>query len=54
VRKRIYAEALRTMTTDAMLVPLGTIVLYMGTKASVRGFRQLYAIDTFDFRKTTK
>lgn len=53
-RKRIYAEALKKMTEDVMLIPLGTPVLYMGTQRSVRDFRQLYAIDTFDFRKTTK
>jgi peptide/nickel transport system substrate-binding protein len=53
-RKRIYNEALRMMTEDAMLVPLGTPVLYVGTQRSVRDFRQLYAIDTFDFRKTAK
>jgi peptide/nickel transport system substrate-binding protein len=53
-RKRIYAEALKLMTADAMFVPLGTPVLYMATQRSVRDFRQLYAIDTFDFRKTSK
>jgi peptide/nickel transport system substrate-binding protein len=54
LRKRIYAEALKIMTNESMLVPLGTPVLYMATRAGVRGFRQLYAIDSFDFRKTTK
>lgn len=54
VRKRVYAEALKQMTNDAMLIPLGTPVLYMATRSGVRNFRQLYAIDTFDFRKTTK
>jgi peptide/nickel transport system substrate-binding protein len=53
-RKRIYAEALKMMTDDAMMVFLGTPVLYMATQSSVRGFRQVYAIDTYDFRKTTK
>lgn len=53
-RKRIYAEALKKMTEDAMMVYLGTPVLYMGTQSNVRDFRQLYAIDTFDFRKTSK
>ncbi|MDR7419995.1 MAG: ABC transporter substrate-binding protein [Armatimonadota bacterium] len=53
-RKRIYTTALRMMTDDVMLIPLGTPVLYMATQRSVRDFRQLYAIDTFDFRRTTK
>ncbi|MDR7482472.1 MAG: ABC transporter substrate-binding protein [Armatimonadota bacterium] len=53
-RKRIYTEVLKKMTEDVMLIPLGTPVLYMGTQRGVRDFRQLYAIDTFDFRKTTK
>jgi peptide/nickel transport system substrate-binding protein len=54
LRKRIYAEALKLMTDDAMMVFLGTPVLYMATQRNVRDFRQLYAIDTFDFRKTVK
>jgi hypothetical protein len=29
-------------------------VLYAATQRSVRDFRQLYAIDTYDFRKITK
>lgn len=54
LRKRIYTEALKMMTDEAMLIPLGTPVLYFATHRSVQGFRQLYAIDTYDFRKTTK
>jgi peptide/nickel transport system substrate-binding protein len=54
LRKRIYTEALKLMTDDAMLIPLGTPVLYMATQRNVKDFRQLYAIDTFDFRKTSK
>lgn len=54
LRKRIYTEALKMMTDEVMLIPLGTPVLYMATQKNVRDFRQLYAIDTFDFRKTTK
>ncbi|MCL6641029.1 MAG: hypothetical protein K6T92_06610 [Candidatus Rokubacteria bacterium] len=54
LRKRIYAEALKMMAEDAPMVYLGTPVLYMATRQGVRNFRQLYAIDTFDFRKTTK
>ncbi|MGQ0548967.1 MAG: ABC transporter substrate-binding protein, partial [Armatimonadota bacterium] len=53
-RRRIYAEALKMMTDDAMFVVLGTPVRYVGTHRSVRDFRQLYAVDTYDFRKTTK
>lgn len=53
-RKRIYAEALKLMTEDAMMVILGSPVRYVGTHRSVRDFRQLYAIDTYDFRKTSK
>lgn len=53
-RKRIYAEALKMMTSDAMLVVLGTPARYVGVHRSVREFRQLYAIDTYDFRKTTR
>ncbi|MGQ0568489.1 MAG: ABC transporter substrate-binding protein [Armatimonadota bacterium] len=53
-RKRIYAEALKKMTEDAMMVFLGTPVLYTATRSGVRDLRQLYAIDTFDFRKTLK
>jgi peptide/nickel transport system substrate-binding protein len=54
LRRRIYAEALKMMTEDAMMVFLGTPVLYMGTQSGVRNLRMLYAIDTFDFRTTTK
>lgn len=54
LRRRIYAEALKMMTEDAMFVILGTPVRYVGTHRNVRDFRQLYAIDTYDFRKTTK
>ncbi|MBM3450218.1 MAG: hypothetical protein FJX78_04435 [Armatimonadetes bacterium] len=54
LRKRIYDQILRQMTDDAMLLVLGTPVLYAGTRANVRNFRQLYAIDTYDFRSTTK
>lgn len=53
-RKQIYAEALKMMTSDAALIPLGTLVTYAGTQKGVKDFRQLYAIDTYDFRKTTK
>jgi len=53
-RKRIYATALKTMTEEAMMVFLGTPVRYVGTQRTVKDFRQLYAIDTYDFRKTTK
>lgn len=53
-RRRIYAEALKMMTEDAMMVILGTPVLYAGTQRGVKDFRQLYAIDTYDFRKTSK
>lgn len=53
-RRRIYAEALKMMTEDAMVVILGTPVLYAATQRSVKDFRQLYAIDTYDFRKTSK
>jgi hypothetical protein len=42
------------MTEDAMMVILGTPVRYVGTHRSVRDFRQLYAVDTYDFRKTSK
>lgn len=54
LRRRIYAEALKIMTQEAMMVFLGTPVLYMATQSGVKDFRQLYAIDTYDFRKTTK
>ncbi len=54
LRRRIYAEALKMMTEDANFVILGTPVLYVGTHRTVRDFRQLYAVDTYDFRKTTK
>ncbi len=54
LRRRIYAEALKTMTNDAMFVVLGTPVRYVGTHRNVRDFRQLYAVDTYDFRKTSK
>lgn len=53
-RKRIYAEALKMMTADAMMVILGTPARYVGMHRSVRGFRQIYAIDTYDFRKTAR
>ncbi len=53
-RRRIYAEALKMMTDEAMLIPLGTPIVYAATLRNVQGFRQLYAIDTYDFRKTTK
>ncbi len=54
LRRRIYAKALKMMTDDAMMVFLGSPVLYMATQGNVKNFRQLYAIDTYDFRKTTK
>ena len=54
LRKRIYTTALKMMSEDAMLIPLGTPVLYAATQKNVRDFRQLYAIDTYDFRTTTK
>ncbi len=54
LRRWIYSEALKKMTEDAMMVFLGTPVLYAATQSSVREFRQLYAIDTYDFRKTTR
>jgi peptide/nickel transport system substrate-binding protein len=53
-RKRIYTEALKQMTADVMMVYFGTPVLYMATQSNVKDFRQLYAIDTYDFRKTSK
>jgi peptide/nickel transport system substrate-binding protein len=53
-RRRIYAEALKLMTEDAMVVVLGSPARYVGLRRSVREFRQVYAIDTYDFRKTTK
>jgi len=54
LRRRIYATALKMMTDDAAMVFLGTPVLYAATQGSVREFRQLYAIDTYDFRRTTR
>ncbi len=54
LRKRIYGEALKLMTNDAMMVFLGTPIQYVAMHGNVRNFRQLYAIDTYDFRKTTK
>lgn len=54
VRRQVYREALRRMTEDAVMVFLGTPVRYVGLRANVRGFRQLYAIDTYDFRQITK
>ncbi len=54
LRKRIYAEALRMMTADASMVILGTPVLYMASQKAVRDFRQVYAIDTYDFRRTMR
>ncbi len=53
-RRRIYAEALKMMTEEAMMVILGSPARYVATRAGVRDFRQVYAVDTYDFRKTTK
>ncbi len=53
-RRRIYAEALKVMTEEAMMVILGSPARYVGTRATVREFRQVYAVDTYDFRKTFK
>ncbi|MDR7518319.1 MAG: ABC transporter substrate-binding protein [Armatimonadota bacterium] len=53
-RRRIYAEALKLMTEDAMMVILGSPARYVGLRAPVREFRQVYAVDTYDFRKTVK
>jgi peptide/nickel transport system substrate-binding protein len=53
-RKKIYAEALKIMTEDAMMVILGTTIRYVATGRTVREFRQVYAVDSYDFRKTTK
>jgi peptide/nickel transport system substrate-binding protein len=54
LRKRIYAEVLRQMTQDAMMVFLGTPADWVITRAGVRNVREMYAIDTYDLRTATK
>lgn len=54
LRKRTYAEALRLMTRDAMMVFLGDPDVRMATRKGVRNVRMMYAIDTYDLRTATK
>lgn len=54
LRKRIYAEALRLMTEDAMMVFLGDPDLRMAMRRGVRHVRMMYAIDTYDLRRAEK
>jgi len=54
LRKRIYAEVLRHMTQDAMMVFLGQPQDYVITRTGVRNVKEMYAIDTYDLRTATK
>jgi peptide/nickel transport system substrate-binding protein len=54
LRVRIYREALRLMTQDAMMVFLGDPDVRMGMRRGVRHVRVMYAIDTYDLREAEK
>ena len=54
LRKRIYAEALRQMTQDAMMVFLGEPEDRLIVRTGVRNVKEMYAIDTYDLRTATK
>ncbi len=54
LRKRTYAEALRRMTQDAMMVFLGDPDVRMAMRAGVRNVKMMYAIDTYDLRTAAK
>ncbi|MBI4276976.1 MAG: hypothetical protein HY660_00845 [Armatimonadetes bacterium] len=54
LRQRIYAEALRKMTEDAMMVFIGVPEVFMGMRSNVRNVQMTYAIDTFDLRVAVK
>ncbi|HLN13071.1 MAG TPA: ABC transporter substrate-binding protein [bacterium] len=54
LRKRTYAEALRQMTQDAMMVFLGEPEDRIITRTGVRNVKEMYAIDTYDLRTATK
>jgi peptide/nickel transport system substrate-binding protein len=54
LRKRTYADALRLMTQDAMMVFFGDPEDRMAMRKSVQNVKQMYAIDTYDLRTATK
>lgn len=54
LRVRIYREALRLMTQDAMMVFLGDPDVRMAMRRSVRHVQVMYAIDTYDLREAEK
>jgi peptide/nickel transport system substrate-binding protein len=54
LRRRIYAEVLRQMTQDAMMVFLGDPADRLVMRAGVRNVKEMYAIDTYDLRAATK
>jgi len=54
LRKRTYAEVLRRMTEDAMMVFLGEPDDHIITRTGVRNVKEMYAIDTYDLRTATK
>jgi len=54
LRKRIYAEALRAMTQDAMMVFLGEPEDRLVMRRGVRNVKEMYAIDTYDLRTAAK
>ncbi len=54
LRKRTYAEALRLMTQDAMMVFLGEPEDRLAMRKGVQNVKEMYAIDTYDLRTATK
>ena len=54
LRKRTYAEALRQMTEDAMMVFLGEPEDRLTVRRGVEGVKEMYAIDTYDLRTAAK
>ncbi len=54
LRKRTYAEVLRLMTEDAMMVFLGDPEDRLATRKGVQNVKEMYAIDTYDLRTAAK
>jgi len=54
LRKRTYAEALRLMTQDAVMVFLGEPEDRLAMRKGVQNLKEMYAIDTYDLRTATK
>lgn len=54
LRKRTYADALRLLTQDAVMVFLGQPEDRLAMRKGVQNVKEMYAIDTYDLRAATK